>query len=125
MNGLGLEEFKEKKFLMDPLKGQGGIQMLLSAEQEAQLIVSNARNLRSQRLKQAKEEAEREAAQYRAHMEDEYQKSISETTGSSGSNVKRLDEETEAKITNLKESSSKVSTEVVDLLLKYVTNIKL
>ncbi|CAJ1827206.1 unnamed protein product [Sphenostylis stenocarpa] len=103
---------------MDPFKGQGGIQMLLTAEQEAQHIVSMARNLRTQRLKQAKEEAEKEAAQYRSHMEDEYQKSISETTGSSGSNVKRLEEDTEAKINHLKTSTSKVSSEVVDMLLK-------
>lgn len=34
--------------------------------------------VRTQRLKQAKEEAEKEAAQYRIHMEDEYQKSLSE-----------------------------------------------
>ncbi|XP_020207028.1 V-type proton ATPase subunit G 1 [Cajanus cajan] len=109
---------------MDPFKGQGGIQMLLTAEQEAQHIVSSARNLRTHRLKQAKDEAEKEAAQYRTHMEEEYQKSISETTGSSGSNVKRLEEETEAKIKTLKKSTSKVTTEVVDMLLKYVTNIK-
>ncbi|KAG4378035.1 hypothetical protein AAZX31_18G233300 [Glycine max] len=109
---------------MDPFKGQGGIQMLLIAEQEAQHIVSNARNLRTQRLKQAKDEVEREAAQYRSHMEDEYQKLISENTGSSGSNVKRLEEETDAKIKNLKKSTSKISSEVVDMLLKYVTNIK-
>ena len=109
---------------MDPFKRQGGIQMLLTAEQEAQRIVNNARNLRTQRLKQAKDEAEKEAAQYRSHMEEEYQKSISETTGSSGSNVKRLDQETDAKIRGLKKSGSKVSTEVVDMLLKYVTNIK-
>ncbi|CAK8540588.1 unnamed protein product [Lathyrus sativus] len=110
---------------MDPFKGQGGIQMLLTAEQEAQHIVNTARNLRTQRLKQAKDEAEKEAAQYRTHMEEEYQKSISETTGNSGTNVKRLDEETDAKIKNLKKSGSKVSNEVVDMLLKYVTNIKM
>ncbi|KAH1044564.1 hypothetical protein GLYMA_09G242300v4 [Glycine max] len=98
---------------MDPFKGQGGIQMLLIAEQEAQHIVSNA-----------KDEAEREATEYRSHIEEEYQKSISENTGSSGSNVKRLEEETNAKIKNLKKSTSKVSSEVVDMLLKYVTNIK-
>ncbi|QCE12527.1 V-type H+-transporting ATPase subunit G [Vigna unguiculata] len=102
---------------MDPFKGQGGIQMLLSAEQEAQHIVSNARNLRTQRLKQAKDEAEKEAAQYRSHMEDEYQNSISETTGTSGSNVKRLEEETEDKIKHLKKTSSEVSSEVVEMLL--------
>ncbi|KAL9297133.1 hypothetical protein ACSQ67_023029 [Phaseolus vulgaris] len=110
--------------IMDPFKGQGGIQMLLTAEQEAQHIVSNARNLRTQRLKQAKDEAEREAAQYRSHMEDEYQNSISETTGSSGSNVKKLEEETDAKIKDLKKTTSKVSSEVVEMLLKCVTNIK-
>ncbi|ESW11622.1 hypothetical protein PHAVU_008G045800 [Phaseolus vulgaris] len=109
---------------MDPFKGQGGIQMLLTAEQEAQHIVSNARNLRTQRLKQAKDEAEREAAQYRSHMEDEYQNSISETTGSSGSNVKKLEEETDAKIKDLKKTTTKVSSEVVEMLLKCVTNIK-
>jgi len=32
---------------MDPFKGQGGIQMLLIAEQEAQHIVSNARNCKT------------------------------------------------------------------------------
>lgn len=35
-------------------------------------------SVRTQRLKQAKEGAEREAAQYRSHMEDDYQKSLSE-----------------------------------------------
>ncbi|WVZ09052.1 hypothetical protein V8G54_022398 [Vigna mungo] len=126
---------------MDPFKGQGGIQMLLTAEQEAQHIISNARNCKTsilsynvvikvlekltQRLKQAKEEAEKEAAQYRSHMEDEYQNSISETTGTSGSNVKRLEEETEAKIKQLKKSTSDVSSKVVEMLLKCVTNIKI
>ncbi|MED6198259.1 hypothetical protein PIB30_064416 [Stylosanthes scabra] len=109
---------------MEPYKGQGGIQMLLSAEQEAQLIVSNARTLRNKRLKQAQEEAEREAAQYRSQMEEEYQKSISETTGSSGSNVRKLEEETDANIRNIKRSASKVSSDVVDMMLKYISNVK-
>lgn len=33
---------------MDPFRGQGGIQMLLTAEQEAQHIVTNARNCKFQ-----------------------------------------------------------------------------
>lgn len=32
---------------MDSIKGQGGIQMLLTAEQEAQHIVSSARNCKN------------------------------------------------------------------------------
>ncbi|XAR64908.1 hypothetical protein NMG60_11008799 [Bertholletia excelsa] len=109
---------------MDPMKGQGGIQMLLTAEQEAQQIISNARNLKMKRLKQAKEEAEREVANYRKQMEDEYQKKISETSGSSESSVKQLEEETEMKIKDLKETASKVSPEVVKMLVKYITTIK-
>jgi vacuolar-type H+-ATPase subunit H len=35
-------------------------------------------SVRTQRLKQAKDEAEKEAAQYRSQMEEEYQKSLSE-----------------------------------------------
>ncbi|KAI4356656.1 hypothetical protein L6164_000661 [Bauhinia variegata] len=109
---------------MDPFRGKGGIQMLLTAEQEAQQIVSTARNLRTQRLKQAKDEAERDAALYRSDKENEYQTQISENTGSSGSNVKRLEEETETKIQAIKEKASKVSSEVSDMLLNYITSVK-
>ncbi|KAE8723395.1 V-type proton ATPase subunit G [Hibiscus syriacus] len=90
---------------MDAFKGQGGIQMLLTAEQEAQQIVSSARNsdqnvtlVKMARLKQAKEEAEKEVALYRSQMEAEYQIKISESTGSSGNTVKKLEEETEGRL---------------------------
>ncbi|KAL7118238.1 hypothetical protein ACP275_03G123100 [Erythranthe tilingii] len=108
---------------MDPTRGQGGIQMLLTAEQEAQQIVTAARNLKMSRLRQAKEEAETEVAKYRSHMESEYQKSISESSGSSHSTVKRLETETEAKIQSLKETSTKVSPDVVKMLVKYITTV--
>ncbi|XP_059461663.1 V-type proton ATPase subunit G1-like [Corylus avellana] len=109
---------------MDSFKGQGSIQLLLTAEQEAQHIVSSARNLKIARLKQAKEEAEKEVALYRSHMEAEFQKKISETSGSSGANVKRLEEETEGKIQYLNKSASRISNEVTGMLIKYVTTVK-
>ncbi|XP_052188444.1 uncharacterized protein LOC127798852 [Diospyros lotus] len=109
---------------MDTVKGQGGIQMLLTAEQEAQQIISEAKNLKLARLKQAKDEAEREVANYRAHLDAEHQKRIAETSGSSGSTGKRLEEETETKIKELKQTASKVSPEVVKMLLKYITTVK-
>ncbi|KAM7252727.1 hypothetical protein ACFE04_008236 [Oxalis oulophora] len=109
---------------MENFKGQGGIQMLLSAEQEAQQIVRSARELKMTRLKQAKHEAERDAALYRTNMEAEYQKTLSETSGSSDSTVKRLDEETEVKIKSLKKSASSVSKDVVSMLMNYVTTVK-
>ncbi|RWR72226.1 V-type proton ATPase subunit G-like protein [Cinnamomum micranthum f. kanehirae] len=90
---------------MDSSKGQGGIQMLLTAEQEAQQIVSSARNMKMKRLKQAKDEAEKEAANYRSSLEMEYQRKVSDSSGFSGSNLKRLEEETEKKINNLKSAN--------------------
>ncbi|TXG53422.1 hypothetical protein EZV62_022591 [Acer yangbiense] len=105
------------------LRSQGGIQMLITAEQEAQQMITDARNLTMARLKQAKDEAEKEVARYRYHLEAEYQKKMSETSGSSDSTAKLLEEETEAKIRNMKGTASKVSKEVVDLLIKHVTTV--
>ncbi|KAG8378466.1 hypothetical protein BUALT_Bualt08G0140100 [Buddleja alternifolia] len=109
---------------MDPMRGQGGIQMLLTAEQEAQQIVTAARNTKMARLRQAKEEAEREVTNYKSHLEDEYQKSISESSGSADSTVKRLEVETEAKIKSLKQTTSKVSPKVVKMLVKNTTTVR-
>ncbi|RVW12115.1 V-type proton ATPase subunit G2 [Vitis vinifera] len=76
------------------------------------------------RLKQAKEEAEREVKLYHSNMEAAHQKKISETSGSSGSNVKRLDEETALRIQSLRESASRVSSDVVAMLIKHVTAVE-
>lgn len=61
---------------MDANRRQSGIQQLLAAEQEAQQIVNAARAAKSARLRQAKEEAEREIAEYRAQMEADPQPHI-------------------------------------------------
>jgi len=106
------------------------------------------------RLKQAKEEAEKEIAEYRAQLEREFQKKVSDvslydyiwlcytgplqysnlwcltlhliiqSTGDSGANVKRLEQETEAKIQNLKTEAAKISDDVVAMLRTYVTSVK-
>ncbi|KAG9445582.1 hypothetical protein H6P81_011710 [Aristolochia fimbriata] len=109
---------------MDSNRGQGGIQLLLAAEQEAQHIVNAARNAKLARLKQAKEEAEKEAAEFRARLEAEFQRKVAESSGDSGSNVKRLEQETEAKIHHLKSEADRISHDVVQMLLKYVTTVK-
>ncbi|KAM6558717.1 hypothetical protein CsatA_027956 [Cannabis sativa] len=108
---------------MDALRsGQGGIQMLLTAEQEAQHIISSARNLRTARLKQAKDEAEQEMALYRSNMEGDHQNRKSQIN--SDLIAKQLEAETQIKIQNLKESASRVSPDVVAMLLNHVTTIK-
>ncbi|KAJ6350073.1 hypothetical protein OIU78_006290 [Salix suchowensis] len=109
---------------MEANRGQNGIQLLLAAEQEAQHIVNTARNAKMARLKQAKEEADKEIAEFRAHMEAEYQRKLAESSGDSGANVKRLERETEAKIGHLKTEASRISHDVVQMLLKHVTTVK-
>ncbi|EEC73843.1 hypothetical protein OsI_08596 [Oryza sativa Indica Group] len=109
---------------MDANRRQGGIQQLLAAEQEAQQIVNAARSAKSARLRQAKEEAEREIAEYRAQMEAEFQRKVAESSGDSGANVKRLEQETDTKIAQLKEQAANVSPEVIQMLLRHVTTVK-
>ncbi|XXG89577.1 hypothetical protein AAC387_Pa12g1545 [Persea americana] len=109
---------------MESTKAQGGIQRLLAAEQEAQHIVNAARNEKMARLKQAKEEADKEIAEFRAQMEAEFQKKVAETSGDSGANVKRLEQETDAKIHHLKSEAERISNDVVHMLLKHVTTVQ-
>ena len=103
---------------------QGGIQQLLAAEQEAQRILNAAKNEKNARLRQAKEEAEKEIAKHRAHLESQFQKKLSASSGDSGANVKRLELETDAKIRQLKNEAGRISGDVVSMLLKYVTTVK-
>ncbi|KAJ6983355.1 Vacuolar ATP synthase subunit G 2 family protein [Populus alba x Populus x berolinensis] len=109
---------------MEASRGQNGIQLLLAAEQEAQHIVNAARNEKMARLKQAKEEAGKEIAEFRAQMEAEFQRKLAESSGDSGANVKRLEQETEAKIGHLKKEAARISHDVVQMLLKHVTTVK-
>ncbi|URD99193.1 Vacuolar (H+)-ATPase G subunit [Musa troglodytarum] len=116
---------------MDSSRRQSGIQQLLAAEQEAQRIVNEARNAKMARLKQAKEEADKEIAAYRAQMEAEFQRKVAQasashplSSGDSGANVKRLELETEEKIQHLKSQAANISQDVVQMLLKHVTTVK-
>ncbi|XP_052312024.1 V-type proton ATPase subunit G 1 isoform X1 [Populus trichocarpa] len=109
---------------MEANRGQNGIQLLLAVEQEAQHIVNAARNEKMARLKQAKEEADKEIAEFRAQMEAEFQRKLAESSGDSGANVKRLEQETEAKIGHLKKEAARISHDVVQMLLKHVTTVK-
>ncbi|KAL0322199.1 UNVERIFIED_CONTAM: V-type proton ATPase subunit G 1 [Sesamum calycinum] len=111
-------------FNMAASSSQNGIQLLLAAEQEAQHIVNAARTAKQARLKQAKEEAEREIAEFRAQVEAEFQRKLAESSGDSGANVKRLEVETDEKIQHLKTEASRISPDVVSMLLRHVTTVK-
>ncbi|CAL5221715.1 g3957 [Coccomyxa viridis] len=104
--------------------GQDGIQRLLKAEQEAQSIVTAARKAKSDRLKQAKQEAEKEIKAYKAQREEAFQKRMSDDSSTSGANVKRLESESAAAVKGIEKSISSKKKEVVETLLDYVTNVK-
>ncbi|KAL6952695.1 V-type proton ATPase subunit G 1 [Sarracenia purpurea var. burkii] len=110
---------------MEANRAPNGIQLLLAAEQEAQHIVNASRTAKMTRLKQAKEEAEKEIADFRAQMEAEFQRKVAESSGDSGANVKRLELETEAKIHHLKTEVSRISQDVVQMLLRHVTTVRI
>ncbi|GER51234.1 v-type proton ATPase subunit G [Striga asiatica] len=110
--------------IMASSRSQNGIQLLLAAEQEAQHIVNAARTAKQARLKQAKEEAEKEVAEFRAQVEADFQRKLAESSGDTGANVKRLEQETEEKIKHIKTKASRISPDVVSMLLRQVTTVK-
>lgn len=110
---------------MDSSKRQDrGIQLLLSAEQEAQQIITAARNYKIAKLRQAREKAEKEVAEFGAEMEAEFKKKVAQSSGDSGKNVMRLDCDTETNIKRLRSDASRASNDVVDMLLKRVITTK-
>ncbi|CAL5350995.1 unnamed protein product [Camellia sinensis] len=96
------------------------MQILLTVEQEAQQIVNAAKSAKMARLKQAKEEAEKEVAEYLAQMELEFQRKVTESNGDSGADVNSLEQDTGVKIQHLE----KISHDVNLMLLKHVTTVK-
>ncbi|KAG5406977.1 hypothetical protein IGI04_013096 [Brassica rapa subsp. trilocularis] len=114
---------KTQDLKMESSGNHGGIQQLLAAEQEAQQIVNAARTAKMARLKQAKDEAETEIADHKTTTEHSFQRKLEETSGDSGANVKRLEQETDEKIEQLKNEASRISRDVVDMLLKHVTTV--
>ncbi|KAK9860386.1 hypothetical protein WJX84_007685 [Apatococcus fuscideae] len=105
--------------------GQDGIQRLLKAEQEAQAIVSKARKAKSDRLKQANQEAERDIKAFRSQQEEKYQKKISTDSTSSGDNEKRLETESSNDMRGIEKSIKEKKQQVIDALISFVVDVKL
>lgn len=49
---------------------------------------------------------------------------MGQSSGDSGANVKRLEQETDAKIVHLKTEATRISHDVVQMLLKHVMTMK-
>eukprot|EP00244_Chara_vulgaris_P013088 TRINITY_DN7240_c0_g1_i2.p1 TRINITY_DN7240_c0_g1~~TRINITY_DN7240_c0_g1_i2.p1 ORF type:complete len:109 (+),score=28.57 TRINITY_DN7240_c0_g1_i2:382-708(+) len=99
------------------------IHSLLAAEEEAQGIVSRARSARQQKLKLAKEEAEKEMALYRAKKEEEFRSKLEGLGDEKGLRLQQLDEITAEKSKEMWNLGQSTVGDVSDWLLKLVMTV--
>ncbi|KAL4438188.1 hypothetical protein ABPG77_010549 [Micractinium sp. CCAP 211/92] len=109
---------------MEVPAGQDGIQRLLAAEQEAQAIVQKARKAKADRLKQAKDEAEREIAAFKAEREADFKRKVSDHGSSSQDTSVRLAEESSRAVAHIQDAVQQKKKEVLELLMHHVTTVK-
>uniref|UniRef100_A0A6T5YIX6 V-type proton ATPase subunit G n=1 Tax=Ostreococcus mediterraneus TaxID=1486918 RepID=A0A6T5YIX6_9CHLO len=98
-----------------------GIQKLMTAEKEAQAIVSAAREEKTARLRQAVEEAKGEIAAYRAMREETYSKMLREQTGSKVEAESQLKVEFDAEMAKLKSQIDSSKGKIIGDLVASVT----
>ncbi|TFL02003.1 H+-ATPase G subunit-domain-containing protein [Pterulicium gracile] len=97
-----------------------GIQTLLEAEKEAAKIVQQARQYRTQKLKDARSEASKEIEDYKKQKEEEFKSFESKHAGSTTEASSVIDKDTEVKLTAINESFDKNRDAVVKKLLDRV-----
>jgi len=107
------------------MASQQGIQQLLQAEQRAQEIIAKARKEKTTLLKAAKDEADKEVAAFRASKDGEFQDYIRKHAGTTDEYTKQLEEETQRQINDIAQLSNSHVPEVIQLLLKAVTDVSI
>ncbi|KAJ3951161.1 hypothetical protein N0V92_012438 [Colletotrichum tropicale] len=123
-------------------QNSAGIQTLLDAEREASKIVQKAREFRTKRVKEARDEAKKEIEAYRNSKEDEFKKFESEVrlckprqraceytndlkhTQGNKQAEDEANKEAEGKIKEIKDAGKKSQDKVVADLLKAVFEVK-
>ena len=79
---------------------------------------------KAERLKKAKEEAEREVTAYKAEREAEFKRKMAEDSTSSKEHLERLNAESDRAVAAIKESIASKREQVVALLLKQVQSVE-
>lgn len=80
--------------------------------------------VKAARLKQAKDEADREISFYKADRETEFKRKVADDSSSSQENVVRLGEESAKAVKAIQESIQQKKNDVLSLLLSHVTAVK-
>ncbi|KAG6237372.1 hypothetical protein E4U23_008591 [Claviceps purpurea] len=107
-----------------PRPARHGIQTLLDAEREASKIVQKAREFRTKRVREARDEAKQEIADYKAKKEDEFQKFGAEHSKGNEQAEAEASKEADKHIKTIKEAGSKGQASVVKNLLSAVFDVK-
>ncbi|KAH8149584.1 uncharacterized protein LAJ45_06213 [Morchella importuna] len=105
-------------------QNSAGIQTLLDAEREAQKIVQKARTYRTQKVKDARSEAQKEIDEYKKQKEAEFAKFESEHTGVNARAEEEATKEVEEKLKEIEAAKGEKGPQVIEELLKAVTDIK-
>lgn len=98
-----------------------GIQALLKTEKEAAEIVNEARKYRTNRLKSAKADAQKEIDEYKAQKEAELKKYESDHSGLNDSISKDADVQVESALKDIKGKYAEKKSSVVKLLVDATT----
>jgi len=101
-----------------------GIQTILEAEKEADKIVKQARQYRTQKLKDARSEADKEIQEYKKRKEREYKEFEDSRAGTTQDSQSAVDKDTEVKLTTISESFQANREQVVEKLLDRVVQVK-
>ncbi|KAG6168604.1 hypothetical protein E4U11_005483 [Claviceps purpurea] len=118
--------FFRKAHVLPAMSAQNsaGIQTLLDAEREASKIVQKAREFRTKRVREARDEAKQEIADYKAKKEDEFQKFGAEHSKGNEQAEAEASKEADKHIKTIKEAGSKGQASVVKNLLSAVFDVK-
>jgi V-type H+-transporting ATPase subunit G len=103
--------------------GQDGIKKLLAAEQAAQSIIQEARTKKSEKIKQAQQEATSEVQQYKEQREDAYRKMMEQGKGDAEGRLTELEQSTQQTIADLDASVGSKKDEVVQRIISWVTTV--
>jgi len=107
----------------EEMSQESGLQKLLDAEREAQDIVSTARKERDVMVKNSRREADEEVRRYREERDAQFREYVQQFKGVTESYVSKLKGISDKEIAGIRAVTEQKGDEVVDLLVKAVTEV--
>ncbi|KAF8545423.1 vacuolar ATPase [Trichophaea hybrida] len=104
-------------------QNSAGIQTLLDAEREAQRIVQKARTYRTQKVKEARSEAQKEIEEYKKQKEAEFKRFEAEHSGSNAQAEQEADRQVQEQLLEIKRIGAEKMDKVVADLVKAVIDV--